>query len=214
MATIFNIYSGQFEDVPIREEAAQRPYLLFGIGEPINEISDFYFDIKNFAVYRWLDDGWELQGKIEIPEIPKMPDIPKVDVKAEALPLIRQELHSALNALPRPKEGITEHDVASMLHMAIGSLDYATPQQVQDAVSSIKTPKPRVIVKEAKQIELRRNATHIQWRREGEEWQDLFAIPKSSGGGSGAALRELRDNYYTKVEIDAFLAQLVGGTPL
>lgn len=85
-------------------------------------------------------------------------------------------------------------------------------QMINSAVSLLPKPKDGedgAPGEPANQIEMRANRTHVQWRYEGEEWRDLFAIPRARrGGGSGAALHEL-DNYYTKAEIDALLAGVV-----
>jgi hypothetical protein len=87
--------------------------------------------------------------------------------------------------------------------------------------------------KDGREIEMRVHDDYFQWRYTGDEdWQNLAPIPKarrSVGGGAGAvASHEQRtdphpqylnttradERYYSKAEIDAFFAQLVGGTPL
>ena len=87
--------------------------------------------------------------------------------------------------------------------------------------------------KDGREVELRTNKTHFQWRYVGEEWIDLALLPQNLiGGGGGHTMRKSRDvdknisdgqfyqwnaalkkflpvDVYTKAEIDALLAGLV-----
>jgi len=204
MATVFNIKSGEFVD----DSGIKPVEVLSGAGAPddlIGADGDFYIDSKALEVYGPKAGAWG--------EPAPMVGAPGESVAIEEITPLLREMVAAID-LPLPLKGDKGDSV---------TVDQVKPlivESVNKAVSNLTIPPGRGIAsiaekdgkavitytdggkdsiylpvgKPAREVELGRNQTHIQWRYAGGKWIDLMPIPARSRRGGGAHhLRDLSD---------------------
>lgn len=199
MAYTFNINTGQFEEIEdFKEKGAKKKSAIKLYDSTLVLIKGDKGDMPTHEEIRPIvkeeiakiplpKDGKSVEEE-QIKRIAKeiIESFPKPKDGEDADPQeIRRLVDEAINALPKPKDG--------------KSIDAdEIKRYIDNAVNSLPKPKDG---KSPSQIEIRKNQSQVQWRYTGGEWKDLFAIPKTKGGGGGASVDDLNNILVAGVNI-------------